>query len=235
MFRIAIALLLTLPSCGAASSSDDASATATSNQTAPAARSPGDARAAGTWRASDGALMTSELVLAPDGSFRFTLVDGAINEHGRGRWSSDGRTVTLNSDPRPAPLAFTAGPVTRRDDVGLLVRVVNARSGATIEGVEATIGLANGEETGGTIFGEGWVSPPLDVPPRWISLRFPEHEIGPTRFPVDAAAGNVFEFRLNADEIGAVGFRDTPLQIAGDTLVLRDGERIITYSRGDGR
>jgi len=42
----------------------------------------------------------------------------------------------------------------------------------------------------------------------------------PQRFPLDGAAGNAFSFTLTPNDLGVQDFRDTPLAITREGLVL---------------
>lgn len=218
MKRLPFVLLFLAVGCGPSG--------ATNNSIAAAP--PADLRAAGTWRAQDMVIGTQELLLARDGTFRYTESGGAADGHGSGRWTSDGHRVTLTSNPH-APLAFTPGPVMRNSE-GLSVSVLDARTGETIQGIEVTIGLDDGSEAGGITISDGYHYS-TESRPRWIRLRDVDHHVTSAQFPVNPAAGNAFVFRYNADEIPVIDFIGMSLELDGDRLVLHDGERIITFSR----
>ena len=50
--------------------------------------------------------VAAALELMPDGRFRYSLDYGAVSEIAGGRWTGDGRTVRLTSDPMPRAPSF---------------------------------------------------------------------------------------------------------------------------------
>lgn len=107
-----VATLLLACACGPANGAAQDAANAGGNAAAPAqSASPGDIAAAGHYRMNVGHDSASELELLPNGRFQFFLAAGALSLIAEGRWTSDGHSVTLNTEPRPVPAAFAAGPV----------------------------------------------------------------------------------------------------------------------------
>lgn len=68
--------------------------------------------------------MAGGLELSPDGRFRYAFDYGAVSEEARGKWTSDGKSVLLTTDPMPpeaecdrgfASACFNATPLNVED------------------------------------------------------------------------------------------------------------------------
>src|SRR4051812_47067610 len=95
-----ILALLLAGACAPASGTPENAAAANHEAAASAPgqpAGPGNVAAAGHYRLHAGPDTASELELLPDGRFRFFLAEGAVDLHAEGRWTSDGRTVVLNT------------------------------------------------------------------------------------------------------------------------------------------
>lgn len=225
----AIAALL-LAACGSASA-DAPNGTLQANAAGKPeaiAGNPGNLAAVGRYRMQGPPDEVSGLELTPDGHFRFGLSAGAVDAQAEGRWTSDGRTVILNTEPRPNPPTFTPGLVSRGEaPLSILVSGPNGRGLALID---VRVGFADGSVLEGYTQDYGW-QPQADArvgEPRWVELSLRMYEIPPRRFPLDPSAGNVFAFTFAPNDIGVLDFRDQVLEIAPAQLVmLRGGGRTI--------
>jgi len=201
---------LLIAACGAAATQNDA----------PSA-GPGDTAAAGRYRGNAGPDVAAHLELRPDGRFRFILTAGSLDARAEGRWTSDGRIVTLNTEPRPTPPAFSAGPVSRTADYPLSI-LVNGPNGRGIASIDVRIGMADGRVLEGYTQEYGW-QPSVDDEvgtPRWVELSAQIHGVPLRRFALDAAAGNAFVFTLIPSDLGVADFRDTEAAIVPGGLSL---------------
>jgi hypothetical protein len=188
-------------------------------QAAPAG--PGNTAPAGHYRLQGGPDTASGLELLLNGRFRFFLSAGAVDLHAEGRWTSDGRTVVLNTEPRPVPATFTQGPVTRTDESPLVV-LVNGPGGHGIAGIDLKMGFTDGRELDGYTQDYGWHYVEDDHPPvpAWVELSLAMYGLPPHRFPLDAAAGNKFTFTLVPNDLGVQDFHDTALAVTPRGLVI---------------
>lgn len=182
---------------------------------APAARTAHHAAPSvvGRYRLRAGPDTASELALLPDGRFQFALAEGALDLQAEGRWTSDGRTVILNTEPRPTPPVFAPGAVARSDAAPLTIKVTNAE-GRGLALVDLRLGFADGHVEEGYTQDEGWhldAGDPQGV--RWVELSVRMYDLPWQRFPLDPAAGNDFTFVLTPNDLGVQDFRDTPLAI----------------------
>lgn len=184
------------------------------------AQEPGNLAAAGRYSDRAGPDVVSELVLAPNGRFQFFLSAGALDSRAEGRWTSDGRTVVLNTDPRPTPPEFTVGPVTRgsEDPILILVNWPNERGAA---GIDVRVGFDDGSTLEGYTQENGWRPYEERVgTPRWVELSALPFGVPMRRFELDAQAGNIFTFTLVPNDLGIADFRDAPAEITPDGLTL---------------
>lgn len=183
---------------------------------------PGDLAAAGAYRLQGQPDIASGLLLSPDGRFEYYLAAGALDSRAQGRWHSDGRVITLNTEPRPTPPEFTAGAVTRSDEAPLTV-IVNAPEGQSVAGVDLRIGFSDGRVIEGHTQGYGW-RPEAGAPPgepRWVELSLQTHGVAPKRFQLDPRRGNSFAFTLTFNDLGIADFRDQAFDITPRGLVRR--------------
>ena len=229
----ALFALMLLAGCGSASADPpgngpQASANTSASSLAPSA--PSNTAAAGTYRMRGPPDEVGGLELSPDGHFRFGYAGGAVDLHAEGRWTSDGQSVVLNTEPRPTPASFTPGPVTRGDGLTILVNGPNGRGLALID---VRVGLADGRVIEGYTQDYGW-RPEVDPragAPRWVELRFDMYEVPPQRFPLDASRGNVFAFTFVPNDLGTMDFRDQVLLVEPEGLVMVRGQGRTTFVR----
>ena len=193
---------------------------------------PGNVATAGHYRLRGEHDTASELDLLPDGRFRFFLAAGALDLHAQGRWTSDGRTVVLNTEPRPTPATFTPGPVTRTEDSPIVV-LVNGPNGRGIAAIDLKMGFADGREFESYTQEYGWRYDQEGPPgvPRWVELSLAMYGLPPQRFPLDAAAGNMFTFTLVPNDLGVQDFRDQALDVTPEGLVISTPAGTGTYAR----
>ena len=162
----------------------------------------------------------SELALLPNGHFRFFFAAGALDLAAEGRWTSDGRSVTLNTEPRPVPPAFSAGPVSRGE--GPLHIKVTGPNGRGLALIDLRVGFADGHVVDGYTQDYGWqLAEAEDVgAARWVELTIAMYGLPPQRFPIDPTAGHDLSFILTPNGLGVEDFHDAILPITREGLVL---------------
>lgn len=192
----------------------------------------GDRAAAGRYRLVGQMEAASGLELTADGRFRYFLAYGSLDQQAQGRWSSDGRRVALNTEPRPVPAEFSARPPSRSDEAALIVFVATP-NGRGLNSVDVRIGLADGRVHEGYTQDYGWRLGPDERPSavQWIELSLQAYGVPPRRFAVDGSAGNQFNFTFTPNDFGTVDFRDRIFQIEGRNLVFREQGAALVYER----
>jgi hypothetical protein len=191
-----------------------------------------DPALAGRYRLQGGPDVASELELTADGRFGYFLMAGALDQRAQGRWTSDGRNVVLNTEPRPVPAAFAAEPPSHSDEAPLVVRVTTP-GGPGLAGIDLVFGFADGRRVEGYTQEAGWQYTDEAPPgrPAWVILSLAMYGIAPHRFALDPAAGNQYNFTLTPNDMEVTDFRDQALEISGRDLVYHRNGETGTYVR----
>ena len=184
---------------------------------------------AGTYRLVGEQDVASTLRLGRDGRFQYFLAAGALDERAEGRWSLNGATVTLVTEPAPVPPAFSQKPSGKTEAARLTV-VVQWPDGRGIAGTDLRIGFDEGEPIADYSQEDGWSLPPDEKRmPRWIELSVPMHGIASPRFPIDLAAGNAVAFTLTPNDLGVVDFRGVKVEVVRKALIVHRGGARLRY------
>ncbi|WP_158014019.1 hypothetical protein [Sphingomonas sanxanigenens] len=196
-----------------------------------AARATGETDpAVGHYSAQLGPDALSALEVNPDGTFDYALSAGALDEQAHGRWMRHGGMLRFTTRPHPvAPLFVALVPA---HAAGPLSVSVTWPDGQGIAGIDVTVGFDSGEPATGYTQEDGWTLPAGETRvPRWIRLDEPVHGVISPEFRIDPAAGTALAFKLEPNDLGTFDFRDAPVEIDGDDLILHRGEGRIRYSR----
>ncbi|HJQ17091.1 MAG TPA: hypothetical protein VJ859_08815 [Allosphingosinicella sp.] len=173
--------------------------------------------------------VASELVLRDDGHFLYVLAAGALDEHAEGRWTSDGKTVRLTTEPKPRPAVFRAGPTARTAEVPLRVRVTWP-DGRGIPGVDFAIGFDSGSPITNYTQEDGWSLPPDEKRhPRWVEFALSMYALKSQRFAVNSAAANDLAFVIEPNDLGVAEFQELPLTIGKGRLLMHRYGGTLTY------
>ena len=186
---------------------------------------------AGHYRLAGGPDVASEVLLRPDGRFRFFLIDGALDEQAQGRWTAEGSHIKLVTLPKPVPPVFSAGPATTTAEAPLKLRVTwpDGRGVATID---LRVGFDSGDPVESYTQEDGWsLDPGEKRAPRWVELGLQMYGIGYTRFPVDLAKGNNLAFTLTPNGLGTMEFDDVEVEAVPGALIFRRGGQEGRYVR----
>lgn len=169
----------------------------------------------------------SGLALESDGRFRYFLIYGALDEQAEGRWSVANGVVTLVTEPKPVPPAFSRDPSGKTGSAPLSVKV-RLPDGSGVALVDLRIGFDEGQPIYGYTQEDGWSLPAEERRmPRWIELKVPMHDFESPRFPIDVAAGNALAFTLTPNDLGKFDFEGIRIEVEPDALiVLRGGARL---------
>jgi hypothetical protein len=195
---------------------------------------PGVAAAAPASRAGDydggQTEMAARLRLLPDGRFQYALSYGALDEFAKGRWREEGGRVLLTTEPAPKPPHFAVVSDTATKDGRLyatlsdpeLMQGAPLTLAVTYEGADRPV-FVEAEENGRVPLDPGRravaIVPDLPVFPQPLAA----HPLGP--------GGRRIVFRFEPNDLGVAAFRDEPLEVAGDALVLRRWDRVIRFRK----
>ncbi len=116
---------------------------------------------AGHYRFRDGPDVAADLILTPDGRFEYGLAAGALDERASGRWVEADGKVTLHTEPKPKPPAFSVGPQGKSDS-GAFTLKVTWPNGRGIAGIDFKLGFDSGEPLMDYTQDYGWTQPADD-------------------------------------------------------------------------
>jgi hypothetical protein len=171
---------------------------------------------AGRYRVAEGPDTAGMLDLRADGSFRYFLSEGALDEQAEGTWTETGGDIRLTTAPKPVPPSWARGP----DGGSATLRVILA-DGRELAGIDFRLGLADGASVAGYTQAEGWsFAEPGERRIAWVELHEPIHGIVSQRFAIDPPATGGLVFVLTPNDIGTVDFDAAPLHRRSDDFVL---------------
>jgi hypothetical protein len=182
--------------------------------TAAEARSP----YAGRYRVAEGPDTAGMLDLRADGTFRYFLSEGALDEQAEGTWSETGGDIRLTTAPKPVAPSWARGPDGGEGSATIHVILADGRE---LAGIDFRLGLADGASMAGYTQAEGWsFAPGGERRIAWVELYEPIHGIASQRFAIDPPAAGGLVFVLTPNDIGMVDFNAAPLHRRSDDFVL---------------
>lgn len=194
-----------------------------------AAPAPAQSTRAGDY---DGSRMeiAAALRLEPDGHFKYVLSYGALDEQAQGRWSERDGKVLLTTEPAPKPPRFVLVSDTSASDGGLYVMLDKPE---LMGALPLTVGVQfagdprprflDADEDGRVPIPAGKV-PTGAVPDLPVySIPFVPHPLTP--------GGHKLVFRFEQNSLGIADFREEPLTVDGDALVMTRYDRTIRFKK----
>lgn len=174
----------------------------------------------------------SGLELTADGHFRYGLTYGALDEVGEGRWVRDGNRILLTTEPAWTPPAFEPVSAERNPEFTVRVQVTGPDGNRMSWPVDVLLTYADGTETEGYTQPYGYIpNLPEDTKITAVKLGLAMFGFISPPFPVDLARANDLTFRLVPNSLGQPPFKDQPLLIEGDDLVMLRGDGRLTYRK----
>lgn len=175
--------------------------------------------------------LATALRLEPDGHFKYMLSYGALDELARGRWSEHDGKVWLTTEPPPTPPRFVLVSDTPTRDGNLYVTLDKPE---LMGALPLTVGVQfagdprprflDADEDGRVPLPAGKVPvgavPDLPV----YSIPFVPHPLTP--------GGHKLVFHFKQNSLGVADFREEPLTIDGDALVMTRYDRTIRFKKG---
>jgi hypothetical protein len=158
------------------------------------------------------------LELRADGSFRYALTYGALDERAEGRWRQEGTRVLLTTMPAPRPPVFSKGGA-EPGDPATFELLLETAEGQPIENFEVLVTLADGSEHRAQTRRD-WLQAPLDAAHQPIAVRFriPVFGVESEKLPLEIGRFHRYRFRFDPADLGVRDFRDWPLDVKGDLL-----------------
>lgn len=175
--------------------------------------------------------VAAALDLRSDGSFRYGLSYGALDEEAEGSWSVDGDHVLLTTEPTVVPPRFTIAEQKTTSSGVIEVAVVDPK-GRALPNIDIAVAYAEGDPDILQSREE-----PVEIaleagrPPQAILLAVPVFDVASEPFPVDPAKGYGFRFRFEPNGLGVADFQRTPLAIDKGALVLPRFDRTLRFER----
>ncbi len=168
--------------------------------------------------------LVAGLWLRADGTFRYGMTVGSLDETAAGRWTVRGDRVELVNEPRSKPPAVTAGPGTLEAGKPLSLTLQTA-AGRGVSGVDILIEFDSGDARESYTQSAGWVLPVDEKrQPHFITFAMPSYGLRPTRFPVDVNTANVLTFVFAPNDFGVVDLTGLVVDADANGLTLyRDG------------
>ncbi|MDF2494975.1 hypothetical protein [Sphingomonas sp.] len=199
---------------------------------APAGQSaPGPAAALAGDYVSSQMELVARLRLSPDGTFRYGLTVGSLDETAQGRWRVVGEEIELTSDPRPRAPTVEAAAVENTPAAPFGLRVL-APNGQDVPGVDFVIEFDRGEPLSAYTPGDRWVLPTDEHrTPRFVTFAMPRYRLQSARLPLDGAPGRTAIFRLVPNDFGVADLTGARLTVEGDTLTLHREEGTLRFRR----
>ena len=159
----------------------------------------------------------SELLLKPDGTFEYMLAYGAADYWAKGTWRRDGKSVVLHSSGKEEqPFRLLRSDAGKPGRIRVWVMGNNNKAVANIH-----VALKAGDDhLEATTDSEGAAVFPDTAKPKavYFEVRVYQLEAGP--FDVNPAHRD-FYFQINGDAIIQVLFKDEPLVVDGNALIMK--------------
>ena len=159
----------------------------------------------------------SELLLASDGGFEYTLAYGAADYWAKGTWRRKDNSVVLNSAGRKeAPFRFLRSEAGRP---GKICVWVLGKNGHGVENIQVALQTVD-EHFEATTTSDGAAAFPGVAHARAVAFEVPVYSIKAGPFEIKRS-DNDFYFEINGDAITQVLFKDEELAIDGKDLVMK--------------
>lgn len=169
------------------------------------------------------------LELRANGTFRYQLDYGAVSEHAEGRWTADGQTLLLTTQPRPVRPRFELV----RDDPAPVGEVSIALEPPGFGGSFRIDAIATDAATRARrpveTDDDGRVQP--DGPIAALELLVPVYGIPAGRFELDPKRGHRLLLRFHANDLTTADFDREPLEAGRNEFVLKRYDTEIRFMR----
>lgn len=196
------------------------------------AAAPAFAGVEGVYRLEGMHEAASGLELTADGHFRYGLSYGALDEVGEGRWTRAGDRILLTTEPEWKAPEFQPVSAARNPEFTVRVQVTGPDGTPMGWPVDVILTYADGTETEGYTQSYGYIPDlPEDTKIAAVKLGLGVFDFVSPPFPVDLARANDLTFRLVPNSLGQPPFKDQPLVIEGEDLVMLRGNARMMYRK----
>lgn len=178
--------------------------------------------------------MAAGIDLSADGSFRYGLSYGALDETAEGVWSAEGDKLLLTTKPSVIPPRFAVVDEKPAPSGTLVVKLANPD---VLQRVPLLIDViySDGQAPESVQVGEDG-----NVPVEWarrpmiIAPRLPVYPAPLTMVRMPANEGRILTFKFEPNDIGIADFRNETLAIEKGELVLQRYDRTIRFRKAPG-
>ena len=166
----------------------------------------------------------ASLWLQADGTFRYGLTAGSLDETAAGRWTAKRNRVQLINVPRPVPPTVTAGLAKLEPGAPLAINFRTPGGGA-VPGVDFFLEFDAGDALPSYTQAASWVLPAGEKrKPRFVTFAWPSYGLRPARFAIDMNAANVLNFVFAPNDFGVIDVTGLVVDADKESLTLqRDG------------
>ena len=164
------------------------------------------------------------LWLRADGTFRYGLTVGSLDETAAGRWTAKGSRVLLVNEPRVVPPTITLGTEKFEPGVPFSLALVTS-SGSAVAGVDFSIEFGNGPPLESYTQNARWLLPADEKrQPRLITFSWPSYGVRPTPFAINAQVANAVSYVFTPNNFGVLDMTGLVVDADKEGLTLyRDG------------
>lgn len=167
--------------------------------------------------------LVAGLWLRADGTFRYGLTVGSLDETAAGRWTAKGNRVELVSEPRPVPPAITVG-IGKLEPGAIFSLALSTPAGSPVAGVDFSIEFDSGEPLVSYTQNARWVLPADEKrQPRFITFSWPSYGVKPARFVIDVRRFNAMAFVFAPNSFGVLDMTGLVVDADKDGLTLYRG------------
>jgi hypothetical protein len=163
--------------------------------------------------------VAAELLLQPDGHFKYQLAYGALDEAAEGTWDVKGNAVLLTTVPAVKPPRFVVVSDTPEPKSGLYIKLVKP----LMEGARQRIYLIYGPNISPEmteVADDGSVTFPDKRLPIGIVPEIPVYPTITEAIPLTGTGGHRITLRFEPNDIGRADFRALRLPIEDGALVM---------------
>jgi hypothetical protein len=175
--------------------------------------------------------MAGGLELQANGHFRYAFSYGAADEEAEGDWTSDGKTIRLTTRPAPTPPNFELV----RDDPapkGELSLTLEPPGFGWEGSIDALVTIAgSGKKARVRTEGDGRIEIPAGITVTTVEPVVPIYGGTGTPIALSANSGHRLLLRFKPNDLGKAAFKQEPLAIDGNDLLLERYEAVIRFLR----
>ena len=175
--------------------------------------------------------MAGGLELKANGHFRYALSYGAADEEAEGDWTSDGKAIRLTTKPVPKPPNFELV----RDDPapkGELSLALEPPGFGWEGSIDALVTIAGSAKKARVrTEGDGRIEIPAGITVTTVEPVVPIYGGTGTPIALSANSGHRLLLRFKPNDLGKAAFKQEPLAIDGNDLLLERYEAVIRFLR----